>query len=264
MVPGATALAGPAPVSAGGHAVRELQLNLCNSGRAECYRNGRSVDEAAQLITRYQPTLVTLNEICAANVLGAGAAIPAAMAGVARRAGDSAVFALFAPAINANTHSPYKCVNGDSYGIGMVGLGSVTGSARHTYRNQYRETDEWRVALCAAIAAGYDVCATHLESDNRAVALDQCRELLGGGGEVSRFQRATGDRPTIVGGDFNLVTGGRPDARDCLPAGWLGTDDGAVQHVLATRDFVLRGTRTITMRYTDHPAFVVDFGYQVD
>lgn len=263
-MPGAAALTGPAPVSAAGHAFRELQLNLCNSGRAECYRNGRSVGEAAQLITRYRPTVVTLNEICAANVLGAGAAIPAAIAGVAHRAGDSAVFALFAPAINAYTHSPYKCVNGDFYGIGMVGLGSLSGSAHFTYRNQYDQTDEWRVALCAAITAGYDVCTTHLESDNRAVALNQCGELLGGGGEVSRFRQATGDRPVIVGGDFNLRTGGRPDARDCLPPGWLGTDDGDVQHVLTTHEFAPRGTRTITMRYTDHPAFVVDFGYPID
>jgi hypothetical protein len=235
--------------------VRELQMNLCNSGMASCYRDDKSPSEAAELITRFTASVVTLNEICANNILGEGAAIPSAMAGLARQQGDSTVFALFTPAVNRYTEMPYRCVNGDMYGIGIVGRGAApAGMATHyLYQHQLVRSDEERAAVCA-VAGGYDICTTHLESDDSAVASSQCHELMA---HVADVRKATGARPTIVAGDFNLALGGKPDIRDCVPAGWVRRGDNGVQHVLAT-GLAFTSTQTVHMRYTDHPALVTD------
>lgn len=42
---------------------RVLQLNLCNSGYAGCYRGGASISEAVTQINSRVPDVVTLNEI---------------------------------------------------------------------------------------------------------------------------------------------------------------------------------------------------------
>jgi hypothetical protein len=223
--------------------VRVLQVNLCNSGIAHCYRQDRSPGEAAGLVDRYRPTVVTLNEICAADVLGAVAALPAAMRQVAREQGDATVFALFASAVNRYTGRPYRCADGDLYGIGIVGRGPAPATPTHyLYRSQNPLSDEERVAVCTRI--GYTVCATHLESDATPVAAAECHELMRHVGAV---------HPIVVAGDFNLAT----DVAACVPPGWGHTGDGAVQHVL-TAGLRITGTRTVHMGYTDHPALLVD------
>jgi hypothetical protein len=246
---------GAVPASA---TVRELQMNLCGSGMASCYRNGRALTEAARLIARYAPSVVTLNEVCADNVVGVGAAIPSAMVRLARQQGDGTVFALFTPAVNRFTDMPYRCVDGDLYGIGMVGRAAAPAGTpeHHRYQHQYTGTDEERVAVCAEVGA-YDVCTTHLESDDPAVAISQCHELMAGNGFVSDFRRATGERPTEVAGDFNLAVGRAPDIRGCVPSGWTRDGDGIVQHVMAV-GLGFASKRIVHMRYTDHPALLVD------
>lgn len=232
--------------------VRELQFNLCNSGQAACYHQDRSPGEAAGVIGRYRPTVVTLNEICSRNVLDPSAPIPAAMARAAARAGDSTVVAVFAPALDSVTQQPYRCVNGDEYGIGLVvrGPGPATAKVRYLYRLQFARTDEHRVAVCVTVGAT-DFCTTHLESDDPAVAAGQCRELMDT--DLPRF-RGAADPPTVVGGDLNLGA----SAASCLPAGWAGRGDGGVQHVLWAGGFRLASTRTVAMHDTDHPALLVD------
>ncbi|HEX3792313.1 MAG TPA: hypothetical protein VHW44_30895 [Pseudonocardiaceae bacterium] len=239
-------------------AIRELQANLCNSGLAACYQHNRSPTEAAALIARYQPTVVTLNEVCSADIIGTPAAIPSAMARVARQHDDPTVFALFTPAVNRYTRLPYRCTDGDLYGIGIVGRGPApTGAPQHyVYQRQLVRSDEERAAICLQ-DNGYDLCTTHLESDDNAVADAQCHELLNPTGHVSAFRRSAGEVPTVIGGDFNLATSGMPDIQDCVPAGWSRSDDGGVQHVLAT-GLAVTSTRTVHMRYTDHPALIVD------
>jgi hypothetical protein len=236
---------------AGGHAatttVREIQFNLCGSGKAACYTHGRSPGEAAAVIARAAPTVVTLNEICSRDILDATAPIPAAMV----RVGGPTVVAAFTPAMNSVTHAPYRCVDGDEYGIGIVmrGPGPATASARYLYRVQFARTDEHRVAVCVTVG-GTDYCATHLESDDRAVAAGQCRELMDA--DVPAF-RAAGAPPTVVGGDLNLGIA-------CAPAGWGALGDGGVQHVLWAGGFRLVSTRIMAMHDTDHPALLVDLG----
>ena len=230
--------------------VREIQFNLCDSGRAGCFHDGRSPAEAASVIDRYAPTVVTLNEICSRDVLDPAAPIPAAMV---RAAGATTVVAAFTPARNSITHGPYRCVDGDEYGIGLVigGYGPATAMARYLYRVQFARTAEHRAAVCITVG-GADFCTTHLESDDHATAAAQCRELMDT--DVPRFRAATANRPTVVGGDLNLGD----DARSCVPAGWGGRADGGVQHVLWAGGFRLVSATTVAMHDTDHPALVVD------
>src|SRR5262245_40185737 len=53
--------------AAGRSPFRVLQMNLCDSGIAECY-TGRSVTEAAAVIREDVPDVVTLNEVCQDDV----------------------------------------------------------------------------------------------------------------------------------------------------------------------------------------------------
>src|SRR3954471_16919863 len=55
-------------VGPGGATVRVLQLNLCNSGRAECYAGGRAISMAVALISHDRPDVVSLNEVCRDDV----------------------------------------------------------------------------------------------------------------------------------------------------------------------------------------------------
>jgi hypothetical protein len=170
------------------------------------------------------------------------------------------VFAYFTPALSPISHLPYHCTDGALYGIGIVGRGPVpTVPAQHlVYQGQLKHIGEIRVAVCAAVGTGYDVCATHLNSGRRPVALNQCRQLLGAGGFEQRFQAANGARPVLVGGDFNLLAGPHPGIQDCVPAGWSHVGDGDVQHVVVGQGLTVAGTQRIRMHDTDHPGFLVD------
>lgn len=232
--------------------LRELQMNVCHSGFATCFQpDDRSTREAALMITRYQPSVVTLNEICAEDILADSAPIPAAMFAIARDHADASMFAVFAPAVNRDTGLPYRCADGDLYGIGIVGRGTVGLATHHVYRDQFAGTNEERVAVCAPID-GAGLCTTHLESDDGVVAAGQCRELMAPAGIVDDVGYPTARPPTVVAGDFNLR-----DLAGCAPPGWHVTGDGIVQHVL-TYGLRIVATRVAPTRYTDHPALVVD------
>jgi hypothetical protein len=223
--------------------VREIQFNLCNSGHAECFTHERSPAEAAGVIDRYRPTVVTLNEICSRDILDPTAPIPTAMSGA------GTVTAAFTPALNSITHEPYRCVNGDEYGIGLLvrGPGPATASARFLYRTQFADTHEHRAAVCLTVG-GADFCTTHLESDDRTVAAAQCAELMDT--DVPAFRGPTSPA-TVVAGDLNLATA-------CTPPGWTARGDQGVQHVLWTGGFRLVSTTIVAMHETDHPALLVD------
>lgn len=241
----------------GGHAgppatIRELQMNVCHSGVADCFQPAdKSTIEAAGMIDRYQPTVVTLNEICASDIVDNASPVPAAMLALARRDHDPTVFALFTPAVNKFTGLQYRCVDGDMYGIGIIGRGTVGQATHHVYRDQLATTDEERVAICAPFDGNTDICTTHLESDSGAVALGQCRELLGQDGYLDQVRARTDDPPTIVAGDFNLR-----HIQDCAPADWSIADDDGVQQL--TTDLPLIASRTVPTHFTDHPALVTD------
>lgn len=236
--------------------IRELQMNVCHSGVAPCFEpDDLSTIEAAGMITRFLPTTMTLNEICAADIIDTASPIPAAMIRIARQLRDATVFAVFAPAVNRYTGQPFRCADGDLYGIGIIGRGTVGAVSHHVYRDQLASTDEERVAVCAP-TDGYDVCTTHLESDNGFVALGQCRELMNPAGYVGDVRARTAEPPTVVAGDFNL-----PNIGDCTPPPWTVTGDGIVQHVAAT-GLLVTATLTVPTQHTDHPALVVDLTHR--
>jgi hypothetical protein len=242
-----SALAPGTPAAATG-GLSVLQLNLCDSGYAPCYAGGRSVPEAAGVVTARRPDTVTLNEVCAADVLALSRAMLAAWPG-------EQVFWAFQPAYDRDRRGSYLCRDGDEYGIGLVGHAPARGwTGVHArggiYPMQYGASTEQRAWLCARPGRGATACTTHLSANSRPVALAQCRFLLAA--VVPAFRGAS-RAPVVVGADLNLSAA---EAVPCRPAGWTGADDGAVQHVLAT-GLRLGGAEVSGLDHTDHPAWQV-------
>jgi len=91
-----------------------------------------------------------------------------------------------------------------------------------------------------------------LDDKKREVAVAQCGYLFGT--VIARMRERDAALPVVLGADLNLGSGDDPDLRSCLPAGWAVADDGGVQHVVATSEFVVIGSRPTDMRgTTDHP-----------
>lgn len=240
----------PAGGSAAPRSLRVVQLNLCDSGIAGCY-TGRAVAQAAAVIRGSTPDVVTLNEICAADLTALARALGQSSPG-------ATVVPAFQPALDRRSGAPFRCRNGQQYGIGLLVLvpGAEPGAATHggTYPAQDTRDPEERVWLCVTTAT-VDACTTHLASTSPAVALRQCGYLLGTA--IPALHAQNGYLPTVLGGDFNLRRGGTPDLRDCLPAGYPRADDGDVQHIVATPDLRLDSSRLLNMgTSTDHPGLL--------
>ena len=258
MATGSNAVGPPPgpPTAAGGvpaTPVRVLQLNLCSSGIAGCY-TGRSTGEAAAVISAEAPDLVTLNEVCQDDVSTLQRALADVVPG-------GAVVSAFQAARDRRTGDGYRCRNGEQYGIGVVSRwplapGSPGGGG--IYPNQDGEDPEERAWLCLKVAAtpAVAVCTTHLAYTKREVAGAQCRYLFGT--VIAEMRARDGAMPVVLGADLNLGSGDSPDLRSCLPAGFPLVDDGGVQHVVATPEFVVDSVRTIDLRgTTDHPGLLV-------
>ncbi|HEY0640714.1 MAG TPA: endonuclease/exonuclease/phosphatase family protein [Pseudonocardiaceae bacterium] len=239
-----------------GYAFRGLQLNLCNSGLAGCYQGGRSVPEARDVILAQRPDVVTVNEVCRSDI--ATVLAPA----LAQSWPGDPTFWTFSPAWNAAQNGPYQCTGGrGDYGNAVLGhvraadwQGVTTSGGR--YRNQAAGNNELRSWACAHAVGNYYACTTHLAASSGTTALAQCRELLN---EIVPAQWAAGGRrPTAIGGDFNLRYGGSPNVQTCVPTGWYRKGDGSVQHWFMTADLRFVSTRSIGLRYTDHPAWIIN------
>lgn len=233
--------------------LRVLQMNLCDSGIAECY-TGRSVAEAAAVIRTDDPDVVTLNEVCRDDV----SALDRTMVGV--HPGGTVVWA-FKAATDRRTAGAFRCRNGQPYGIGLLAHIPAPDRGYSTYSGIYATQDpgdpEERAWLCLDAVGSYYACTTHLANTNSTVALSQCRFLLRTAVPAVRAQGG-GDAPTVLGGDLNLSYGGIPDVRSCLPSGYLDTGDGGVQFIVATTDFTVSSDRSIGMGgTTDHPGLLV-------
>jgi hypothetical protein len=234
--------------------LRELQMNLCNSGLAPCWAHGRAVPEAADLITSSAADTVTLNEVCDGDVSG-----PLFQAMVRNWPGDT-VFWVFMPSWDGSRDAPYRCRNGHRYGIGILGHAAGRAAAPIVRAGQYpgqaANRREHRVWVCAYLAGAYDICTSHLNPRSGPTALQQCRYLMNAA--VPQARAALGGYlPTIVGADLNLRYHGNPDVQDCVPTGWLRVGDQQVQHVLATADVRVAATQWIRLQNTDHPAWLV-------
>jgi endonuclease/exonuclease/phosphatase family metal-dependent hydrolase len=238
----------------GGTFVRVLQMNLCDSGIAECYTNGRSVSRAAAVIHAWRPDIVTLNEVCRKDVSVLERAMSATLRG-------AKIASAFKPAGNRPIHAPYRCLNGQQFGDGVLAVVPAGATSYRTYGGVYPTQDltdpEERVWLCIDVAARFSACTTHTASTNTAIALAQCRYFLRSA--VPRIRRRDGDDPVILGADLNLPAGRSPSPQSCLPAGYHRADDGARQDVVASPGVLVLSRAVIDMhRTTDHPGLLVE------
>jgi hypothetical protein len=230
-----------------------LQLNLCNSGLAGCYDGGRSVPEAATAIQGSAPDVVTLNEICQNDVVQ----LSSTLAGV--YSGSTVVWA-FKAAADRRTGAPYKCKNGQDYGIGLIAHIPGTYAGHQIFSGIYAAQDtasaEERAWLCIQATGSFYACTTHLASTSGSIALSQCKDLTN---NIIPSVRSAGGgyAPTVIGGDLNLKFHGSPDAQSCVPPGYFRKGDSDVQHIMATTDLAFSSSRKIAMSHTDHDGWFV-------
>ena len=232
---------------------RVLQLNLCNSGIAGCF-TGRAVAVAVGLIARERPSVVTLNEVCRGDVTVLARALSAT-------AGGRPVASAFAAAGDRRTGRPWRCVNHQEYGIGvLVRAGAAGGyrSHRGVYVRQDAVDPEQRVWLCVAQPT-LIACTTHTDSHSAAVALAQCRQFFDD--VLVGLPGRAGNVPFVLGADLNLPAHGSPGPGDCGPRADPRVDDGGRQDVVAGPSLTVRRRTVIDMQgATDHPALLVEFG----
>ncbi len=232
--------------------LRVLQLNLCDSGLAGCY-TGRSVREAAGVIRAVRPDIVTLNEVCGADV----SVLEAALSDGNR--GDT-IASAFEAAVDRRTGGAFRCSNGEPYGIGVLAR-VLRYHGYRTYRGVYpiQATDdpEQRVWLCLHAPASFYACTTHLANAGVTVAVAQCRYLLD---TAIPAVRAHGDAdPLVLGGDLNLKTLCSPGTMSPPRPGYRRAGDGATQHIVVSADLAVRSTRLISMHgTTDHPGLLAE------
>ncbi|MBL6276568.1 endonuclease/exonuclease/phosphatase family protein [Micromonospora fiedleri] len=232
--------------------LRVLQMNLCNSGMATGCYTGRAVGRAAEVIRAEAPDIVTLNEVCSDDV--------DILERVMTQVHAGRVVAAFQPARNGRTGEPYRCVNGQRYGVGVLAHIAAPYRGHTVHHGFYPAQDpadpEQRAWLCLNATGAYHACTTHLAYTSAELALAQCAHLLGVA--VPQVQARSGQQPTVVSGDLNLRHGGSPDVRSCVPADYRHRHDGGVQQVMVTADSSVESVRSIGMdRATDHAAFLV-------
>jgi hypothetical protein len=252
---GATGSSGSAgsTVTAIKPAFRVLQLNLCDSGIAACY-TGRSVSAAAALIRNLRPDIVTLNEVCGDDVSGLKATMTAVHS-------DLLVASAFKAAVDRPTNGPFRCRNGQPYGVGVLALLRPSTTGYGTYGDRYPMQDladpEERVWVCIR-AEGFDACTTHTASTSTALAFAQCRYLLYQA--LPTLLSRTGDALVVLGADLNLPSGRSGGAQSCVGDGYHRADDGSRQDIVTSSGLAAAHRSIIDMHgTTDHPALFVEF-----
>ena len=218
-----------------------MQMNLCLSGLAGCYRKvayPAVLDEAVARIRDAHPDAVTFNEACRGDV-----------GQIARRTG---YHLRFSTVIYHGKLLP--CIKPGGRGIfgdAVLTKAAIEHSESHPFAAQAGpERREW---LCVSTRVGIDVCTTHLaspEPDEVAANQPQCAEL---GALLGR--RAAG-RTVIFGGDVNRLS-------SCAPHGfWTRTDSSAhqdpgSQHVYGTGALRSPSVRVVPAIHTDHDVLLV-------
>jgi len=244
-----------AALPAGERPLELLQMNLCNSGEStSCYSFGHAVTEAVEMIHRYRPQVVTLQEICRDDLYA-----PHGWGKLAQAMADlygNSIEVDFTPTRDRLTGAEYHgCVNGQLYGIGVVHHATVHDVHLGWYTTQSRG-GEVRAWTCSTVLAHrLTVCTTHL-TINRDVAAKQCAELM------ATLTAATWLTPdVIISGDLNLqVEPGQPhDVRRCVPPGFDRHDDGSVQQVFSTGGVHWVEGSHEPLPGTDHPLLIQSF-----
>ncbi|KAH8593706.1 hypothetical protein B0O99DRAFT_742691 [Bisporella sp. PMI_857] len=242
-------------------AFKELQLNLCNSGWAGCYKGGRSITAGSSAIKSISPNIITVNEICSDDVTQK---LQPSLATVWPK---DWTYSVFMPAIYKANDSIYHCRNGDYYGgavIGRVPVANWKGVTAYggKYSSQWPSSQEQRVFACAA-AGDHFACTTHLAAAGdptvEKTALAQCKALMFDVIPYLKGLSGSSGR-TVVGGDLNLEydTSDDENVQKCVPNGYTRKGDGDVQHVIVSNDFTFKSVKEQHVDYTDHNAFIAD------
>ena len=233
----------------------ELQLNLCNSGLAGCYKNGQSIPEGGELIYAVAPNVVTVNEICSNDV-------PILRSYLAEAWPTDYTYTVFMPAIDKGQNTPYKCKNGNQYGSTVIGrVPASKWTAVDAYGGSYTSQDsgnEGRIFACAYARSDHFACTTHLSSTTKTTALAQCKALMFDAVPYLRTQAGASGK-TIVGGDFNLKydTSSSTNAQLCVPSGYTRKGDSDVQHIIFSNDYAFGSSKKYGLTYTDHDGWLV-------
>jgi len=219
-----------------------MQMNLCLSGLADCYRDRvhypAALAEAVALIRRTHPDAVTLSEGCSGDV-----------ARIARRTG---YHARFSTVIYGG--APFGCI--DPGGRGVFGDAVLTKADIVQARNDAfaAQTDiERRRWLCVKTRADIGVCTAHLSTQSP-------EEIAGNDGQCAELATILAHRPparaVIFGGDVNR-TG------SCAPAGfWTRSDASAgrspgLQQVYGSPALHRPEAAVLPFAHSDHDVLLV-------
>jgi endonuclease/exonuclease/phosphatase family metal-dependent hydrolase len=218
-----------------------LQMNLCLSGLAGCYRKTAYpavVEEAVARIRAARPDAVTLNEACRNDV-----------ARIARQAGYHLRFSRV-----IYLGEPLRCVRPG--GRGLFGDAVLTEAAVESADSEDFAAQagiERRRWLCVTSRVGVDVCTAHLNTRTPVEVAGndaQCVEL------AALLARRTAARTVIFGGDVNR-------RRSCAPRGlWTRTDRSAhqapgLQHVYGSAALRSPSAEVLPGTHTDHDVLLV-------
>jgi hypothetical protein len=218
-----------------------MQMNLCLSGFAGCYRKvayPAGVEEAVARIREARADAVTLNEVCRGDV-----------AQIAQRTGYHLRFSTV-----TSSGEPLPCVRPG--GRGLFGDAVLTKTAIESTDSDDFEAQagiEWRRWLCVTTRVGVDVCTAHLatRSTGESAGNDaQCAEL------AALLERRAAIRTVIFGGDVNR-------SEPCAPArAWTRTDGSAgqapgLQCVYGTGALRSPSAELVSATHTDHDVLLV-------
>jgi endonuclease/exonuclease/phosphatase family metal-dependent hydrolase len=218
-----------------------MQMNLCLSGLAGCYRKAAYpavVEEAVARIREAHPDAVTFNEACRSDI-----------ARIGRRTG---YHLRFSRVIYAGRR--LRCVRPG--GRGLFGNAVLTKAAIESTDNQDFEAQagpERRRWLCVTTRGDVDVCVAHLNTRSIVEIAGndaQCVEL------AALLARRASARTVIFGGDVNR-------RRPCAPDGvWTRTDRSAdqapgLQHVYGSGALRSPSAEVVPAKHTDHDVLLV-------
>jgi endonuclease/exonuclease/phosphatase family metal-dependent hydrolase len=218
-----------------------MQMNLCLSGLAGCYRKVEYPAEVGEAVARIRgahPDAVTFNEACSGDV-----------ALIARRTGYHLRFSRV-----IYYGKPLPCIKPD--GRGLFGDAVLTRASIQSADSRPFEAQagpEQRQWLCVSTRVGVEVCTAHLASHEAvevAANTPQCAELR------ALLARRAAVGTVIFGGDLNRRS-------SCAPPGfWTRTDrsarqDPGLQQVYGTAALRVPSARVVPAIHTDHDLLLV-------
>ena len=227
--------------TAAGSGFTLMQMNLCLSGLAGCYRKvayPALVEEAVVRIREAHPDAVTFNEACRRDV-----------ALIARRTGYHARFSRV-----IYRGEPLRCVRPG--GRGLFGDAVLTEAGIKSTDTQEFDAQagiERRRWLCVTTRVDVDVCTAHLNTRATIEVAGndaQCAEL------AALLARRAATRSVAFGGDVNRRDSCAPDRA------WIRTDSSAdqapgLQHVYGSGALRSPRAEVVPAAHTDHDVLVV-------